>query len=87
MYPEKRGRPKNVVFDSSVGKGMTLNQYTKYMKEQSISKSDVVKRGILSKAKLEKAIHEGQVKVVQIGARQYVSKASIQAFLITKDLR
>jgi hypothetical protein len=81
MNPKKGGRPKNMVFDSSIGRGMTLNQYAKHMKEQSISKTEVVKRGILTKAQLEKAIAEGHIKAVQIGATQYVSKTSIQNYL------
>lgn len=81
MNPKKGGRPKNMVFDSSIGNGMTLNQYTKHMKEQSISKTEVVKRGILTKVQLEKAIQEGHIIALQIGAKQYVSKASIQQYL------
>lgn len=70
-----------MVFVSSVGKGMTLNQYTKHMKEQSISKTEVVKCGILTKTQLTKGIQEGHIKAVQIGTKQYVSKASIQNYL------
>ena len=81
MYQKQSGRPKNMVFDSSVGHGMTLKQYTEHIKAQSISKSEVVKRGILTKSQLEKAIQEGHVTPVQIGAKQYVSKTSLQEYL------
>lgn len=81
MYPKKGGRPKNMVFDSTVGKSMTLKQYAKHMKEQSISKSEVVKRGILTRTQLEKAIQEGHIREVQIGSTKYVSKASVQEYL------
>ncbi len=70
-----------MVFDSAVGKGMTLNQYAKHIKEQSISKTEVVKRGILTKAQLEKAIQEGHLATIQIGSKQYISKASVQNYL------
>lgn len=70
-----------MVFDPSVGRGMTLNQYAKHIKEQSLSKAEVIKRGILTKAQLEKAILEGHISALQIGARQHVLKASLHAFL------
>lgn len=81
MNPQKGGRPKNMVFDSSVGKGMTMKQYAKHIKEQSLSKAEVIKRGILTKAQLETAIKNGHISCVQIGARQYVKKASIYEYL------
>lgn len=81
MNPKKGGRPKNMVFDSSVGKGMTMKQYAKHIKEQSISKTEVIKRGILTKAELDRAIQEGHISCVQIGTRQYVKKASVHEYL------
>ncbi len=70
-----------MVFDYAIGRGMTLKQYGKHMKEQSISMSDIVKCGILTKSQLERAIFEGHLSTVKIGARKYISKALIYEYL------
>lgn len=70
-----------MVFDSSVGKGMTLKQYTTHMKEQSVSKSEVVRLGIMTKSQLEAALLNQHLTVITIGTGQYLTKASIQKYL------
>lgn len=81
IHPQARGGPKSTVLDFSSGRRMTLNQYTKYLKDQSISKFEVIRRGMLKKKELENAIQEGHIEVIQIGTKQYVSRASIQEYL------
>lgn len=80
MYPNKSGRQKNTVFDSSIGRSMTLKQYGKHIKDQTMSKSEVVKRRLLTKVELEKAINENKVAVFKIGSSIRITKISLQEY-------
>jgi hypothetical protein len=79
--PKSTGRPRNIVFDASIGRGMTLNQYSKHVKDQSMSKSEITKRGILTKAQVEQGIQSGSLQVVSVGTSQRITKDSIQKYL------
>src|SRR3990167_8428842 len=63
----KRGRPQNVVFDKASGRGMTINQFTKRsakeMRRLCLTRSEIVKRKLLTKSVLGKADKDGHIPV------------------------
>ncbi len=74
-------RPQSTISDPKIGTEMTMRKYAKHIKDQSISKAEIIKRGILTKSQLDKAIHDGDITAIQIGARQYINKTSVYEFL------
>lgn len=81
----KRGRPRNVVFDNVTGKGMTINQFTKRsakeMRRLCLTRSEIVKRKLLTKSVLDKAIENGDLKEVMYGTKQYIYRTELSTFL------
>jgi len=77
--PKKYGRPKNSVFTEA--EGMTLNQYKKKLIENTFSKTDIIKRGILTKSELEKAITSNKLETVPSGRSVRINKDSLRNLL------
>jgi len=78
---KRSGRPRNMVFDQKTGKGFTLKQYAKNARLESMSKSDIVKRGILTKAQVEAGIVSGKLAVIGGGTSTRITKVSLLKFL------
>ncbi|MDO8590472.1 MAG: hypothetical protein Q7R65_00655 [bacterium] len=83
----KRGRPRNVVFDKVTGKGMTINQFTKRsakeMRRLCLTRSEIVKRKLLTKSVLDKAIEDGHLREIIYGKKQYIYRTELNA-MVTK---
>ena len=82
--PKPQGRPRNMIFDTAIGIGMTMKQYAKHNKDQSLTKAAIEKKGILTKVELESGIKGGLISCVQIGTRQYINKVSLQEYINSK---
>jgi predicted transcriptional regulator len=78
---KKPGRPKNTVRDHAAGQAMTVKQYNKHMKQNSLSKTEIVKRGILSKAQLDTAIANNELSVMMISGSHRISQESLHEYL------
>jgi hypothetical protein len=76
------GRPKNTIFDGVSGRGMTLNQFKKHslkeIKESCLTKSEIFKRKIITKGKLEKALREGKIKDIKFGNATYIVRLDLE---------
>ncbi len=77
----KPGRPKNTVFDSAIGKSLSAKQYQKHLIGISLSKAEVVMRGILTKSQLEKAVASGDLNVIKVGASQRILSAALRDYM------
>lgn len=77
--PKKYGRPKNSIFTEA--EGMTLNQYKKKIVENTFSKADIIKCGILTKTGLEKAIASNELETTAKGNSLRINKDSLKDFL------
>ena len=62
-------------------KKMSFNEYKKYIKSGTISKSAVVKRGILTKSEIERAILLGKLLTVKVGKSVRISQESLRDYL------
>jgi hypothetical protein len=84
---QKRGRPRNIVIDNVSGKGMTIGQFkTKARNEvrhSALSKSEIIKRKILSKAKLEKAIAEEKITPIMRGGAIYFDRSELAKLFLS----
>lgn len=60
---------------------MSVGQYVKYLKSDTISKSAIVKHGILTKSELEKAISSGKLLVVKVGNSVRINQKSLSDYL------
>ncbi len=79
--PQKRGRPKVTVFVDGTEKGMTMNQFKKTKTVDTLSLSEVVKRGIISKKALEEAVSSGGVSLIQVGNTKRISQNELFEYL------
>lgn len=81
----KRGRPKNTVFESATGMAMTARKFAKSahidVKKKCLSKSDIVKLGLLTKSKMEKAIGAGELTQVLVSKTWYIDRVELSEFL------
>lgn len=75
------GRAKNMVYDQKIGKGLTLNQYTKRARLESMSKSEILKRGILTKTQLEAGIVSGKLTAIGTSTSTRITKESLLKFV------
>jgi len=78
---KRGGRPKNIVFDYKSGKNMTLNQFKRGLHEEmkpgSLTKNEIMKRKLITKGKLEKAVKEKRIKEVKVGGISYFSRVEL----------
>ena len=85
----QRGRPQNVVFDKVSGKGMTINQFVKQgakeMRRLCLTRSEVIKRKLLTKNALEMAIKTGDLKEIIHGNKHYVYRAELNTLFAPKN--
>ena len=81
----KRGRPQNVVFDKASGRGMTINQFTKRsakeMRRLCLTRSEIVKRKLLTKSVLGKAVKDGRLKETIYGKKRYIYRTELNNFI------
>ena len=80
-FLKKIGRPKRTVFISGQSKGMTMSQYNKHIKLDTLSKTEIIKRGILTKTKLNNAISSGSLNVIKTGVSEHISQKELREFL------
>jgi len=83
--PKKLGRPKCSVFIETTGEKMTVKQFRKYSLEKlqktHLTKTQILKRKILTKTQLEKYINDGTLKRLNCHNRSFISMEELFSLL------
>ncbi len=77
---------QRVRIENTEGKRLTVKQYKKQMVSEKdfILKSDVIKRGIFTKAEMEKILRSGALVIEQYGGKNYLNRGSIKEYIMRK---
>jgi len=79
--PKKQGRPKNIIFIDGGSKGFTARQFNKYtsdeLKKTHLTKTQVLKLGIVTKTKLDRYIADGTLKPIEQGNKIFISRKDL----------
>lgn len=85
IYPKvKKGQRKHagaMVYLQGATSGVPMSSHNKKLKNTTISKSTIIKRGILTKAQFEKAIASNGLKVVIVQRTTRVDKDELSEYL------
>ena len=87
---KKAGRPKNTVIDTLTGQKFTPRQYATFMlkniKKGCLTKTEIIRRKLLGKNDLEKAIEDGHLPATYFKDKCYINRESLADFLSKKQI-
>jgi hypothetical protein len=85
---DNRRGPRNIITDNTTGKKMSLRQFRKVsssgIKEGCLSKNEVIKRKLLTKGEIDKAVAVGNLEVVSFEGGSYINRQKLAEFLIKR---
>jgi len=82
---QKTARPRYSFFDKNTGKTLNKKQFGEKIKRDCLSKTQIVKKGILPKAKLEQAVRNKEIETISTGKVVYISRGALQRYFKNKN--
>jgi len=76
-----RKRLKDMVFLNGDTVGITMHEHTRELRIRTLSKSTIIKQGILTKSQLEHAITSRDLKTIRVGKSTRVDRDELTVYL------